>query len=119
MDTFNTRRQALLPDIERACAEVAGLRSGWGRNVTFALLSREDARQNEPIVNSWMVLAQKAALGAHTLICEDGPVVRKEQSAHAEKGGEILEGRCAHGCTSVQESRISGRAEGHSRTTNP
>jgi hypothetical protein len=55
-------------------------------------------------------ILQNAELGAHTLICEDGPVLPKEPGPSAEKGGEVLEGTYAQSCTMMEGSEISERS---------
>jgi hypothetical protein len=51
-----------------------------------------------------------AAIGAHSLVFEDGPEVPKVSGPHAEQGGETLEGMYADGCSSPRDSRIVERA---------
>jgi hypothetical protein len=70
------------------CAESSGLSDGLAQKGTETY---DDALKVEPKVANWILLAQNAALGAHALICEDGPVLHKEPVLHAEDGGEILE----------------------------
>jgi hypothetical protein len=100
-------RHTLAPDIERVYTEVEGLRVSWERNLAFTLLSYDEARKNDPMVDSWIALAQNPALGAHTLILADCPVPPKESGPHAETGSDVLEGMCAQGCTTI-DSGISG-----------
>jgi hypothetical protein len=88
------RRNTLSPDIETVCAVIANLNAGWERHATSALLSYDEARQIEPKADVWMLLAENAALRAHTLICEDGPVLPKE----------VLEGMYAQGFMPIEES---------------
>jgi hypothetical protein len=79
----------------------------------FALLSDDEIRQAEPMVDSWTSLAQNAALSAHTLILEDRPELPKVPGRHAEEGREILEGMFIEGCASLAWLRIhQGRARG-------
>jgi hypothetical protein len=73
------------------CAEIARLSDARARNGTFVLISYDEARRVEPIVDSWTGFAENASMGVHTLICEDGPVLPKEPGTRAEKGGEVLE----------------------------
>jgi hypothetical protein len=63
------------------------------------------------MVASWESLAHNAALGEHTGICVDIPVIPREPGPHAEGGGGALENMHAHGCT-LADSNISGRAGG-------
>jgi hypothetical protein len=56
------------------------LSHAWARNLTFALVSYENALKVELNVASWMVLAQNAALGARIVICEGGPVLPKNRA---------------------------------------
>jgi hypothetical protein len=60
------------------------------------------------MIDSWMLLAQNAALGARTFVCEAGQILPKEKGHHAEVGGEVLEGMYTHGCSSIEDARISG-----------
>jgi hypothetical protein len=66
------------------------------------------ARWPEPKVDSWMLLAENAALGAYTVICGDGPVLPKELGQQAEKGGEPLAEWSAQGGGTIEGSKISG-----------
>jgi hypothetical protein len=75
------RCNTLSPDVELVGAEKAALCSGWEGNVTFALLSDDEARQLDPKVDTWMLPAQNAALGAHALILEDSPELPKVPQA--------------------------------------
>jgi hypothetical protein len=77
------RRHTLSPNPEAVCAELSALTAGWTRNVIFALLRYDEARQLDQKVDSWMLLAENAPLGAHTIICENGPVLPKEPSTDA------------------------------------
>jgi hypothetical protein len=86
-------------------AIIAGIISGWAQSVSFALLSCDEARQSEVMVDSWMILAQYAALSAHTLILEDGPELPKVPGPHAKKGGETLANMYTEECSSLQDSR--------------
>jgi hypothetical protein len=109
MDVVTSGRQhTLSPDIELACAHFSGLSAGWARNVVFALFSYEKVRRVEPRVDNWMVLAQTGVEGA--LIREDGPILPKELGPYVENGGEILEGKYATDCASVEDSKFSGRS---------
>jgi hypothetical protein len=94
-------------DLELIAQEIASLSSGWARNVSFSMLRYEEARNQDPRVDSWMVLAVNAALSAHEFICEDGLELpeEKEQEA-AQEGGEVLEGMYAQGCKSLDQARI-------------
>jgi hypothetical protein len=58
-----------------------------------------------------MVIAQNAALGAHTFVPGDGPELPKERGPHAESGGEVLEVVYAPECRSLEDAQIrSGMA---------
>jgi hypothetical protein len=41
-------------------------------------------------------------------ILKDGPELPKVPGAHAEEGGEVLEGMYTEGCKSPEESKIRG-----------
>jgi hypothetical protein len=73
-------------------------------------MSYEEAIAIDPIVASWISFAQKAALGSHAYILEDGPWLIAVSGPHADEGGKILEGMYAQGCTSIQDSRRRGRS---------
>jgi hypothetical protein len=92
LDVVNSGRRTLPPDIERVCAEIEELHAAWERDVAFTLLSYDEAPKIEPIVDEWMILAQNASLGAHTLVLEDGLGLPKEPGPHAVVGGKVLEG---------------------------
>jgi hypothetical protein len=56
-------------ELQGICGEIAALSAAWARNAGFALLSFEEAYQREDThlwLESWAVLAQNAALSAHT-----------------------------------------------------
>jgi hypothetical protein len=110
---------SLVPDeLVGVCGEIETLICAWERNVTFKIVSHEEALAESPIVASWISFAQNAALGAYTYILEDGPELPKSSGSHAEERGEILEGMYTQGCTMIEESRIradSGRAGGPGR----
>jgi hypothetical protein len=69
----------LPPELELIGQEIASLSDGWSRNVSLSMLSYEEARRRDPRVDSWMLLAENAALSAHGFICEDGPEMPKEE----------------------------------------
>jgi hypothetical protein len=97
----------LPPELELVGQEIASLCSGWARNVSFNMLRYEEARTYDPKVDSWMLLAENAALSAHGFICEDGPELPKEKGQEAaQEGGETLEGMYAQGCESLEQARI-------------
>jgi hypothetical protein len=73
------RHQTLSVEGETIGAEIAILFGGWGRSAGFKVIRHEEAGQEEPQVDSWMHLAQNAALGAHPW-------------SNAEEGGEVLQG---------------------------
>jgi hypothetical protein len=56
------------------------------------------------MIDSCMVIPQNAALGGHTFVLEDGPVLPKEHGRHAEAGGEVLEEMYTPGCTSLEDT---------------
>jgi hypothetical protein len=60
------------------------------------------------MVDKGIVLAQNAALGAHTFICEAGPILPKEPGPPAEVGGEVLEEMYPQGCASIADALIAG-----------
>jgi hypothetical protein len=105
------------PDLELIGQKIAGLREGWARNVYLSMLGCEEARRQDPRVDSWMLLAENAALSAHGFICEDGPELPKEEGQEAaQEGGEVPEGRCAAGCESLEQARIRGNVGAGIRT---
>jgi hypothetical protein len=71
------------------------------------------SRQLNPNVESWMILAESAALGPRTFIGEDGPVLPKEPDPRAEKGGELLQGMYAQGRRPSFSSRGTSRSCRH------
>jgi hypothetical protein len=77
----------------------------------FALLGYDETRHLYPKVDTWMPLAQNAALGADTLILEDGPELPKVRGSHAEEGGEASECIYAEGCSSLRDARRAGTAK--------
>jgi hypothetical protein len=58
------------------------------------LLSYDDARKLDQKVDSRMLLAKNAALGAHTHILEDGPEPPKAPTFSA--GIQLGPGQCSH-----------------------
>jgi hypothetical protein len=94
-------------ELELIGQEIANMSGGWARNVNFRLLRYEEARNQDPRVDSWMLLAENAALSAHGFICEDGPELLKEKGQEAaQEGGETLEGMYTQGCESLEQARI-------------
>jgi hypothetical protein len=82
------------------------------QNVTFKMLSYEEARMEDPRTSSWMLLAENAALSTHGFICEDGPELPKEKGQEAARdGGEILEWMYDPGCISFEQARIQPGSE--------
>jgi hypothetical protein len=70
------------------------------------MIRYEEARKQDPRVDSWMLLAENAALSAHGFICEDGPELPKENGQEAaKKGGETLEGMYTPECESLEQAR--------------
>jgi hypothetical protein len=53
-------------------------------------------------------MAQTASLGSHPYVLEDRSELPKILGPHANKGGEVLEGMSADGCTSIDQAKISG-----------
>jgi hypothetical protein len=100
------RHRTLTIEQEKVGTEIAVMCCAWERSVEFKVLSQEEAAQEEPQVNSWMLLAQSAAMGAHSMIVEDGPELPEEKGPCAQEGGEVLQGVFAPGCKSLEESRI-------------
>jgi hypothetical protein len=121
MEAVRTGRLRTLPtEVETIGAEISALCSGWERNVEFKVISYEEARQVEPRADRWMLLAQNAALGAHSLILENCPELPKEPGPHAEKGREVLQIVYVGGCSTFGVSKIrrneGGKGqEAHSR----
>jgi hypothetical protein len=96
-------------DLEQIGQEVANLCSGWARNVSFRMLRYDEARNQDPRVDSWMLLAENASLSAHGFICEDGPELPKEKGQEAaQEGGETLERMYAQGCDSLEQAKLQG-----------
>jgi hypothetical protein len=59
-DAVRTGRCNTLPsDIELIGDEIASLSDGWARNITFVVLSYDEARRLEPMVDSWIIQAEK------------------------------------------------------------
>jgi hypothetical protein len=70
---------------------MANMSDGWSRNISFSMLSYDEARRRDPRVDSWMLLAENAELSAHGFICEDGLELPKEEGQEAaQEGGEAL-----------------------------
>jgi hypothetical protein len=102
----------LPPELELTGQEIANLSDWWSRNVSFNMLSYEEARKRGPRVDSSMLLAENAALSAHAFICEDGPELPKEEGQEAaQDGGEVLEGVYTPGCESLDQARIPASSE--------
>jgi hypothetical protein len=95
------RRHTLSPEMEGIVGEISALSAEWTRNVRVALLVLEEVYQMAGIQPT-----QNAALGARTLILEDGPELIKAQGPHAEKGGEMSEGMHAQGCSLLESAKI-------------
>jgi hypothetical protein len=116
MDMIKTGHTNLIPDdLMEVCGDIAILTSAWESNIALNLMSYEEALATDPIAASWISFAQKAALSSHTYIVEDGPWLMGVSGPRVEEGGEILEGMCGQGCTTIENSRLcggSGRAEG-------
>jgi hypothetical protein len=71
------------------------------------MLRYEEARKQDPRVDSWMPLAENAALSADGFICEDGPELPKEKwQEAAHEGGDTPEGMYATGCASLEQAII-------------
>jgi hypothetical protein len=51
-------------------------------------------------------------LSADTFVCVDGPELPTVSDPHAEAGGDVLDGMCAEGYSSLRDSRIRGREGG-------
>jgi hypothetical protein len=67
-------------------------------------MSYEDGDTTDSISAQWISFAQQAPLGGPCLPAESGP--------HADEGGGILSGMYPQGCTTIEDSRIPGRAGG-------
>jgi hypothetical protein len=74
-------------DLEQIGQEIANLCRGWANSVSFSLLRYEEARNQDPRVDCWMLLAENAALSEHGFICEDGPELPKEKGQEAAQEG--------------------------------
>jgi hypothetical protein len=114
MEAVRASKSHTLPEgVEMIGGEICALCSGWERRVEFKMLSHEQANQAEPLADSWMQLAQNAALAAHFLVLENGPEIPKESGPHVDEGGQVLQGMRAEGCSSV--GAIENRKE-HTRS---
>jgi hypothetical protein len=68
IDKIRTRDSNLIQyDIARVCGNIAVLISAWERNVDFKMFSYEEALAADPIVESWILFAQNASLGAESV----------------------------------------------------
>jgi hypothetical protein len=72
------RWHTLPPEIELIGAQITNLCDSWERNVTFAMLSYDKARQLDPTVDSWILPAENTAKSTHPFISEDNPELPKE-----------------------------------------
>jgi hypothetical protein len=101
---------ALPPEMELIGQEIASLSDWWSRNVRVSMLSYEEARRLDPRVDSWMLLAESAALSAHGFICEDGRELPREEGQEAAQEGRKVfflgGGMYAPGCKSLDQARI-------------
>jgi hypothetical protein len=86
--------------------EIANMSDRWSRSVSFNMLSYEEARMRDSRVDSWMLLAENAALSAYGFICEDGPELPKEEGHEAEQ--EDGEGMHAPGISDAAEGTLRG-----------
>jgi hypothetical protein len=89
-------------------AEISAQCSGRERNVTFAVISYEEARQLEPLADSWITLAQNETLGVHAFVLENGPELPKDPGPRAEEVGDVIHEMHTEVCSSLRESKISG-----------
>jgi hypothetical protein len=97
----------LPPEMELVGQQIAVLREGLTRNVSFNMLGYEEAREQDPSVDGWLLLAENAALSAPGFICEDGPELPKEEGQEAaQEVGEVLERMYAPGCESMEQAMI-------------
>jgi hypothetical protein len=98
----------LPPELELIGQRIANPREGWTRNVSFDMLSYEEARKRDPRVDSLMLLPENAAVRAHGFVCEDGPeLLNQEEQDAAQDGGEVLEGVYSPGCVALDQAKIS------------
>jgi hypothetical protein len=68
--------------IEPIGAKISARCSGWKRNVAFVIFGYEEALQLDSRMDSWIVLAWNAVLGAHSLVLEDGSELPKVPSIY-------------------------------------
>jgi hypothetical protein len=66
------RHHTLFIEAERVGTEIATLCCGWERSVDFKVIIHEEARQEEPLADSWILPAQNASIGVHSLVTENG-----------------------------------------------
>jgi hypothetical protein len=105
-------------ELELIGQEIASLSSGWSRKVSLNMLSCEEARRQDPRMDSWMLLAENAGLSAHGFICEDGPELPKEEGQEAaQEGGETLEGMYAPGRESLDTTSPGATRTGDDEET--
>jgi hypothetical protein len=105
------------PELEGICGDMATPNGQLARCVRFALLIYEDSYQRsdvQPWLGSCTTLAQDAALGAHTLILEDGPGMpipvmetEPEYDDSSNIDGDVLEGMYAPGYKSLKSARLT------------
>jgi hypothetical protein len=100
----------LPPDDEQIGFQMASACATRASIADLKLYDCEEALQVDPAAGKWIQLAKTAAMGPRTTIQEDSPELPKTGDSHAEEGREALEGLYSYGCTSLEESRISGRS---------
>jgi hypothetical protein len=107
MDFVTSGQQhALSPELEAVCGEIADLGGALAQAVNFGSLSYEDTLQVDAnAVNSWMTLAQSAAVCAYPHLREPSGSFQRA-GPHAQVGGDALANMYTPDCT-LQDSKTS------------
>jgi hypothetical protein len=99
----------LPPDHEQIGAATAEICAVHASRAGIKLFNYEEALNVEALVDKLIRLAKIADLGSHPYVLEDGRELLKVPRPHTQVGGTVLEGMYTDVCTSIEESRISGR----------
>jgi hypothetical protein len=111
MDAVKAGRWNMFPvEQELMGQDIAAQKARRGRKGPLVCIGYDEAHRSIPGLGQWIKLAENAALLAHAYILEDGSILPKEQLPHAQKGGNVLEGMYAQGCTTLDQAMIKGRA---------
>jgi hypothetical protein len=87
MSKIRTGYSNLIPDdLVGVYGDIGGLISGWERNVTFKIMSYEEALGENPIVAQWISFARNAALDSHTYIRHSLGVLQEEVQKKPQLG---------------------------------